>query len=156
MTNNFDFNLHQDIMSGFFVSPIFTTMDRILDGLNDEQRDGVTTIDGPVLILAGAGSGKTKVLTHRISYIFQEKNIGYENILAATFTNKAAAEMKQRIAKLLDLNIDTYYGRNLLPFMGTFHSICVKILRADGLNVGVNPNFVIYDTSDQQDVIKKF
>ena len=155
MTNNFDFNLHQDIMSGFFVSPIFTTMDRILDGLNDEQRDGVTTIDGPVLILAGAGSGKTKVLTHRISYIFQEKNIGYENILAATFTNKAAAEMKQRIAKLLDLNIDTYYGRNLLPFMGTFHSICVKILRADGLNVGVNPNFVIYDTSDQQDVIKE-
>ncbi|MEI7604269.1 MAG: UvrD-helicase domain-containing protein [bacterium] len=129
-------------------------IEKILHGLNAEQYDGVTTTEGPVLILAGAGSGKTKVLTHRISYIIKTKNIGYENILAVTFTNKASKEMKERISRLLDVESNNSWG-GILPFMGTFHSVCVKILRADGDSIGISPNFAIYDTNDQQDVIKE-
>jgi DNA helicase-2/ATP-dependent DNA helicase PcrA len=130
-------------------------VDHILENLNEAQYEGVTTTDGPVLILAGAGSGKTKVLTHRLSYILKTGKAEYENILAVTFTNKAAKEMKERISKLLSIDLSGYYGSNLLPFMGTFHSICVKILRRDGQVLGIEPNFAILDTNDQMDVVKE-
>lgn len=128
---------------------------QILENLNPEQYEGVITTEGPVLILAGAGSGKTKVLTHRIAYILKTKDVNYENILAVTFTNKAAKEMKERIGKLLDINVSSFFGSNLLPFMGTFHSICVRILRRDGHFIGVEPNFAIADTNDQIDIVKQ-
>ena len=97
-------------------------MPEILNGLNDKQYEAVVNTDGPVLVIAGAGSGKTKVLTHKIAYLIQEKNVLPWNILAITFTNKAANEMKERIEKLIgDAAKDLW--------MGTFHSICVKILR---------------------------
>ena len=97
-------------------------MQEILKGLNDKQYEAVVTTNGPVLIIAGAGSGKTKVLTHKIAYLMQEKNISPWNILAITFTNKAANEMKERIT-----NIVGEQAQNI--WMGTFHSICVRILR---------------------------
>lgn len=113
--------------------------------LNPVQADAVRATEGPVLILAGAGSGKTRCLTYRIGYLIQEKKIAPENILAVTFTNKAAAEMKQRIEKLV--------GQKP-PWMGTFHAISARILRRDGHNIGIPVDFVIYDTDDQLSVIK--
>ncbi len=121
-----------------------------LDTLNPEQRKAVETTEGQLLILAGAGSGKTRVLTHRIAYILEQKLAAPENILAVTFTNKAAAEMKERIAKL----IAGPRSSVSLPWMGTFHSICVKILRRDGHLIGLSPNYSIYDSSDQLDAVK--
>ena len=97
-------------------------MQEILEGLNDKQYDAVVTTEGPCLVIAGAGSGKTKVLTHKIAYLIGEKNVKPWDIIAITFTNKAANEMKERIAGLVgDLAQDIW--------MGTFHSICVRILR---------------------------
>ncbi|OGY84298.1 MAG: hypothetical protein A3F54_03845 [Candidatus Kerfeldbacteria bacterium RIFCSPHIGHO2_12_FULL_48_17] len=120
----------------------------LLDALNDKQRKAATIIDGPVLILAGAGSGKTMTLTHRIAYMV-EKGIPAQNILAVTFTNKAAKEMSERVRRLLR-------GRSLIiPIMGTFHSVCVKILRREIENLGYKRSFVIFDSSDQQTLIKK-
>lgn len=119
-----------------------------LSTLNPQQRAAVEHTDGPLLILAGAGSGKTRVLTVRIAYILQQDLARPEEILAVTFTNKAAGEMKERIAHLLD-------GKVQLPWMGTFHSICVKILRRDGHLVGLSPNFSIYDPGDQLDMVKQ-
>lgn len=123
-------------------------MELNLKDLNPEQQEAVKATEGPVLILAGAGSGKTKVLTYRIAHILEQKLAAPEEILAVTFTNKAAAEMKQRIAKLLGDSVT-------LPWMGTFHSICVKILKRDGHHVGLGANFSIYDPSDQQDTVKE-
>ncbi|MFA4930374.1 MAG: UvrD-helicase domain-containing protein [Patescibacteria group bacterium] len=125
----------------------------ILKDLNDKQRAAVETTEGPLLILAGAGSGKTKTLTHRMAYIVHKMKVSPFNILAVTFTNKAAKEMKERIFLLIghtksDIN-------RFLPWMGTFHSVCVKILRQHGGLVGYNSSFVIYDTKDQQVVIKQ-
>jgi len=120
----------------------------ILNGLNQKQREAVLAVNGPVLILAGAGSGKTKTLTHKIAYLIEEKGVMPYNILAVTFTNKAAAEMKQRIAKLLG-------GQNKMPFVGTFHSICVRILRMEYKNIGLPSGFLIYDTNDQLSVLKE-
>jgi DNA helicase-2/ATP-dependent DNA helicase PcrA len=119
----------------------------ILSGLNEEQQAAAIHTEGPVLILAGAGSGKTRVLTYRVSYLIGEKNTSPENILMVTFTNKAAAEMKSRIAKLLPAD-------KPLPTAGTFHSICAKILRLYGRNIRLPDNFVIYDDQDQLDTIK--
>ena len=122
------------------------------DGLNDEQARAVTHGDGPLLILAGAGSGKTKTLTHRIAYLIGELKVFPSRILAVTFTNKAAKEMRQRLAKLLDEEAD---NRQFMPWMGTFHSICVRILRMDGAHIGLDRRFLIYDTDDQVSLMKQ-
>ena len=124
----------------------------LLVGLNEEQQRAVTSIEGPLLIQAGAGSGKTKTLTHRIAYIIATRKATPYNILAVTFTNKAAKEMRERIADLLGEKAD---NRGFMPFMGTFHSICVRLLRQDGEHIGVPSNFVIFVESDRQSAIKQ-
>ena len=122
-------------------------MKEILQGLNNKQYEAVINTEGPCLIIAGAGSGKTKVLTHKIAYLIQEKNVLPWNILAITFTNKAANEMKERIANLVgDVAQDIW--------MGTFHSICVRILRKFIDRIGFDTSFIIFDTSDQRTMIK--
>ncbi|HOO13200.1 MAG TPA: UvrD-helicase domain-containing protein, partial [Bacillota bacterium] len=119
----------------------------LLDGLNPQQKKAVTTTEGPLLVLAGAGSGKTRVLTHRIAYLIKEKGVYPGSILAITFTNKAAGEMKERVLGLLG-------EENHFLWVSTFHSACVRILRADAEKIGYGRNFVIYDTSDQLMVVK--
>ena len=123
-------------------------MQEILKGLNDKQYEAVINTEGPCLVIAGAGSGKTKVLTHKIAYLIQEKNIAPWNILAITFTNKAANEMKERIANLVGEQAKDLW-------MGTFHSICVKILRSHIEKIGYESSFIIFDTSDQRTLIKR-
>ena len=127
-------------------------MTSFTDGLNDEQARAVTHGDGPLLVLAGAGSGKTKTLTHRIAYLIGELKVFPSRILAVTFTNKAAKEMRQRLAQLLDEEAD---NRQFMPWMGTFHSICVRILRMDGTHIGLYKRFLIYDTDDQVSLMKQ-
>lgn len=130
----------------------------LFSGLNPMQLEAVKTTDGPILVLAGAGSGKTMALTHRLAYIVQQGKASTQNILAVTFTNKAAEEMKSRVAKLLkDLNSPMYKiekQNDLLPWIGTFHSICVRILRAHIEEIGYKRNFSIYDSDDQVSAIK--
>ncbi|KUP09959.1 ATP-dependent DNA helicase PcrA [Bacillus coahuilensis m2-6] len=121
--------------------------DRLLNGMNPEQKKAVQTTDGPLLLMAGAGSGKTRVLTHRIAYLMVEKQIAPYNILAITFTNKAAREMKERISKILG-------GAAEDIWVSTFHSMCVRILRRDIDRMGYNRNFTILDFGDQQSVVK--
>lgn len=127
-------------------------MTDLFTGLNDEQARAVRTTDGPLLIQAGAGSGKTKTLTHRIAYIIDQKLATPYNILAVTFTNKAASEMRERVAGLLGFDAN---NRSFMPFMGTFHSICVRLLRQDGDYAKVPKNFVIFDELDRVAAIKK-
>lgn len=127
-------------------------LEELLEGLNSEQRRAVETTEGPLLIQAGAGSGKTKTLTHRISYIIASSKASPYNILAVTFTNKAAKEMRERVAKLLGEDAD---NRSFMPYMGTFHSICVRILRQDGDSVGIPKSFVIFDEADRMQAIKQ-
>lgn len=124
----------------------------LLEGLNPEQRRAVETTEGPLLIQAGAGSGKTKTLTHRIAYIIANGLATPYNILAVTFTNKAAKEMRARVAHLLSENADS---RGFMPYMGTFHSICVRLLRMDGEYIGIPHGYVIFDESDAQAAIKQ-
>jgi DNA helicase II / ATP-dependent DNA helicase PcrA len=126
---------------------------RLLDNMNPQQREGIQAVDGPVLLLAGAGSGKTRVITHRIAYLIEERGVPADSILAVTFTNKAASEMAERVDKIL--------GHSSLakPLLSTFHSFCVRMLRRDieALQVGgkgLNRNFAIYDETDQQAVVK--
>ncbi|MBZ2175484.1 DNA helicase PcrA [Schnuerera sp. xch1] len=119
-----------------------------LKGLNDRQREAVLHEGGPLLILAGAGSGKTRVLTHKIAYLIEERRIFPGNILAITFTNKAANEMKDRIGNLLDNNVEDIW-------MGTFHSVCVRILRRDINRIGFERSFSIYDRDDQITLMKE-
>lgn len=121
------------------------------EGLNEAQATAVVAEDGPVLILAGAGSGKTKTLTHRIAHLVGEKGIWPNQILAVTFTNKAAKEMRERLAHLLG----EPNTRGFMPWMGTFHGICVRLLRQDGGLIGIQANFVIYDEDDRQGLIKQ-
>lgn len=127
-------------------------LDDLLQGLNPEQARAVETTEGPLLILAGAGSGKTKTLTHRIAHLIASHKATPYNILAVTFTNKAAREMRERVATLLGESAD---NRSFMPYMGTFHSICVRLLRQDGESIGVPRNFVIFDESDRQSAIKQ-
>ncbi len=122
-------------------------MQELLEGLNDKQYKAVVNTEGPCLVIAGAGSGKTKVLTHKIAYLIGEKKVLPWNILAITFTNKAANEMKERIANLIG---DT--AKDI--WMGTFHSICVRILRRFIDRIGFDSSFIIFDTSDQRTLIK--
>jgi DNA helicase-2/ATP-dependent DNA helicase PcrA len=126
----------------------------LLDKLNPQQREAVEAVDGPVLILAGAGSGKTRVITHRIAYLIEERGVAPDSILAVTFTNKASAEMAERVDKLLA------HGSLAKPLLSTFHSFCVRLLRRDieSLRVGdagLTRSFAIYDESDQQSLVKQ-
>src|SRR5688572_7377298 len=128
--------------------------DRILDGLNPAQREAVLATEGPVLILAGAGSGKTKCLTHRLAYMVAQKKAETNEILAITFTNKAAQELASRIIAILGLPIADFqrnpalFMRRYLPWVGTFHSICVRILRAEHQTLGLPKSFTIFDSDD--------
>lgn len=124
----------------------------VLEGLNPAQTKAVQTSTGPLLILAGAGSGKTKTLTHRIAYLIEQEQVWPSQILAVTFTNKAAKEMRHRLGALLGESGDR---RDFMPWMGTFHSICVRLLRMDGHAIGIARNFVIYDEDDRQALIKQ-
>ncbi|HVX47741.1 MAG TPA: UvrD-helicase domain-containing protein [Candidatus Saccharimonadales bacterium] len=124
----------------------------LLEGLNPEQQRAVKTTEGPLLIQAGAGSGKTKTLTHRIAYLIASKKATPFNILAVTFTNKAAREMRERVAGLLGENAE---NRGFMPYMGTFHGICVRLLRQDGEAVGIPRSFVIFDETDRQAAVKQ-
>ncbi len=126
--------------------------EELLTGLNAEQRRAVVTTEGPLLIQAGAGSGKTKTLTHRIAYLIATKKATPYNILAVTFTNKAAKEMRERVADLLGADAG---DRGFMPYMGTFHGICVRLLRQDGEHIGIPRSFVIFDESDCQAAIKQ-
>ncbi|MDD4856791.1 MAG: UvrD-helicase domain-containing protein, partial [Candidatus Krumholzibacteria bacterium] len=112
-----------------------------MDKLNPQQRQAVLTTEGPVLVLAGAGSGKTRVLTERIAHLIREKGVSPERILAFTFTNRAAGEMRSRVETLL--------GRSELPFwIGTFHATGLKILRREAKHLGIEGNFAVFDEDD--------
>ncbi len=124
------------------------TLPAILEGLNEPQRAAVTHAEGPVLILAGPGSGKTRVITHRVAYLVREKRVPPWRILAVTFTNKAAKEMRERAIALMGED-----GKNVA--MGTFHAMCARWLRIDGSAIGIDPNFVIYDDDDQIRLMKR-
>jgi DNA helicase-2/ATP-dependent DNA helicase PcrA len=127
-------------------------LEELLKGLNPEQQRAVETTEGPLLIQAGAGSGKTKTLTHRIAYLIASGKATPYTILAVTFTNKAAKEMRERVAHLLGERAD---NRGFMPYMGTFHSICVRLLRQDGEHIGIPRTFVIFDESDRQAAVKQ-
>jgi DNA helicase II / ATP-dependent DNA helicase PcrA len=129
-------------------------LSQLLENMNPQQQEGIRSVDGPVLLLAGAGSGKTRVITHRIAYLIQERGVPADSILAVTFTNKAAKEMAERVDKIL--------GHSSLakPMLATFHSFCVRVLRRDieALRVGgvgLTRTFAIYDETDQQSVVKQ-
>ncbi|MDU5230241.1 MAG: UvrD-helicase domain-containing protein, partial [Anaerococcus sp.] len=119
-----------------------------LEGLNDKQAEAVLHKKGPLLVLAGAGSGKTRVLTTSIANLIDNEGIDPRNILAITFTNKAANEMKDRVASLLNMDVSHLW-------IGTFHSICARILRMNIEKIGYSSNFTIYDTNDQRTLIKE-
>lgn len=129
-------------------------MNELLANLNHEQQEAVLTTEGPVLILAGAGSGKTKALTHRFAYLLKEQKVSPLNILCVTFTNKAAGEMKGRIQRLLGFADDAGIS---LPWLGTFHSVCVRILRREvnKAALGLTSSFVIFDEGDALTAVKR-
>jgi len=120
----------------------------ILSALNPEQRKAVEAINGPVLIIAGPGSGKTRVITHRIAYLIRVCGVSPHRIMAVTFTNRAAKEMVNRLNTLVSASV-----KDLT--IGTFHAICVRILRQEGAIIGVEKSFVIYDNDDQIRLVKK-
>lgn len=144
-------------------------MSNLLDNLNDKQKEAVTHFKGPLLVVAGAGSGKTSALTHRIAYLIKERGVSPWNILAVTFTNKAANEMKERVVKLLtdestQALMEGFEGMfepgqllddKNIPTIGTFHSVCVRILRKQIHNLDYENSFVIYDYADQQILVKR-
>lgn len=119
----------------------------LLDGLNEEQKQAVTAGDGPLLIIAGAGSGKTKVLVTRCAYLLSERSIWPSSILAVTFTNKAAREMRERLELLTGIDVQRMW-------LGTFHSVCARILRIEAQYCSFDSNYVIWDDSDQQSILK--
>ena len=119
----------------------------LLAKMNDKQAKAVQTTEGPLLVMAGAGSGKTRVLTHRVAYLIEEKGINPWNILAITFTNKAAREMRERIDKLIGEGAEEIW-------VSTFHALCVRILRRDGEKIGYNRGFTIASSSEQRTLMK--
>ena len=121
--------------------------EELLEQLNQGQREAVTYCDGPQLVIAGAGSGKTRVLTYKIAYLLANHAYQPWNILALTFTNKAAREMKERIGRLVGQEQARYLQ------MGTFHSVFARILRAEADRIGFNSNFTIYDQSDSRSLV---
>ena len=123
-------------------------MQNLIEGLNDKQKEAVLATEGPCLVIAGAGSGQTKVLTHKIAYLLSEKNVKPWNILSITFTNKAANEMKQRVEKLVG-------EASQEMWLGTFHSICVRILRRFIDRIGFDTTFLIFDSTDQRTLVKE-
>jgi len=124
------------------------TREKLLTGLNEQQKAAAIHTEGPLLIMAGAGSGKTRVLTHRIAYLLNEKEVSPRNILAITFTNKAAREMKERIHELIGTASD-------MMWVMTFHAMCVRILRRDGERIGYDRSFTILDRTDQLTIIRQ-
>ncbi len=128
-------------------------MSSILEGLNPAQVSAVRQTSGPLLILAGAGSGKTKTVAHRIAYLMQHESIWPNEILAVTFTNKAARELRERVWKLTEGH-EGEVPRTFMGWMGTFHGVCVRLLRIDGQAIGIKSNYVIYDEDDRQSLIK--
>lgn len=125
-----------------------SSKERLLNGMNPKQKEAVVCTEGPLLLMAGAGSGKTRVLTHRIAYLIEEKGINPWNILAITFTNKAAKEMKERVKGLMGIE-----GEDV--WVSTFHSMCVRILRRDVDHIGYSRNFTIIDSSEQLTLMKR-
>src|SRR5207244_3955010 len=119
-----------------------------LDTLNPEQREAVLRINGPLLILAGAGSGKTRVITSRVSYLVGDGHAEPEQVLAVTFTNKAAEEMRARVEALLGADCSRVW-------LSTFHALCARLLRREAPAIGLSRDFVIYDSSDQLTVVKQ-
>lgn len=126
----------------------------ILEGLNPAQASAAAQTSGPLLILAGAGSGKTKTLAHRIAYLMQHESLWPNELLAVTFTNKAARELRERVWNLSE-PVGGEVPRSFMPWMGTFHGICVRLLRQDGAAIGIASNYVIYDEDDRQGLIKQ-
>ena len=120
----------------------------LLDTLNKEQKEAVLCTEGPLLILAGAGSGKTRVITHRIAWLIEDKQVNPWNIMAITFTNKAAGEMRERVDELVGFGSESIW-------VSTFHSSCVRILRRYIDKIGYDYNFTIYDTDDLKTVIRE-
>ena len=120
----------------------------LLSSLNPAQQDAVRQTDGPLLILAGAGSGKTRVIAHRIAYLVAEKIAYPDQIMAVTFTNKAAQEMRERVERLLDTDCRSMW-------VSTFHALCARLLRREAHNIGLSRDFTIYDSADQQAVVKQ-
>ncbi len=120
----------------------------LLSSLNTEQRAAVEHVDGALLILAGAGSGKTRVIAHRVAHLVQERHAGLDQVLAVTFTNKAAEEMRERVGKLLAADCRSMW-------ISTFHSLCARLLRREAHHIGLSRNFTIYDSGDQQSVVKQ-
>ena len=120
----------------------------LLAGLNDEQRKAVTHVDGPLLILAGAGSGKTRVLTHRVAWLLQVEHVRPDEVVAITFTNKAAGEMKERIEDLVGPVARTMW-------ICTFHSMCARLLRREAQRMGYRSTFTIHDEDDRRRLIKR-
>lgn len=134
-------------MESNYILRKYENMNPLLNGMNDRQAEAVQTTEGPLLIMAGAGSGKTRVLTHRIAYLIDEKMVNPWNILAITFTNKAAREMKERAYALNPATQDC--------LIATFHSMCVRILRRDADHIGYNRNFTIVDPGEQRTLMKR-
>ena len=127
---------------------LMTEIDPLLEGLNPQQSEAVTHAGGPLLVVAGAGSGKTRVLTRRIAYLMSRRNVAPYQILAITFTNKAAGEMKERVADLVGPIAKSMW-------VSTFHSSCVRMLRQEVERLGYSSTFSIYDSADSQKLISR-